>query len=67
LRQERAKQLYQQEALQGNPKAKDRLDILMLLAINQAVTKGEVPEGFRTSWIKTYESWQIEAADKCFD
>ena len=62
-----AKQLYQQEALQGNPKAKDRLDILMLLAINQAVTKGEVPEGFRTSWIKTYEPWQIEAADKCFD
>lgn len=67
MRQERAKQLYQQEALQGNPKAKDRLDILMLLAINQAVTKGEVPEGFRTSWIKTYEPWQIEAADKYFD
>ena len=53
--------------MQGNTKAKDRLDILMLLAINQAVTKGEVPEGFRTSWIKTYEPWQIEAADKCFD
>ena len=29
MRQERAKQLYQQEALQGIPKAKDRLDILI--------------------------------------
>ena len=62
MRQERAKQLYQQEALQGNPKAKDRLDILMLLAINQAVARGEIPEGFRTTWIMTYEPWQIEAA-----
>ena len=62
-----AKELYQQAALQGNPKAKDRLDILMLLAINQAVTRGEIPEGFRTTWIKTYEPWQIEAADKYFD
>ncbi|MDC0114691.1 sel1 repeat family protein [Methylophilaceae bacterium] len=62
-----AKQLYEKAALQGNPKAKDRLDILMLLAINQAVTRGEIPEGFRTTWIKTYEPWQIEAADKYFD
>jgi len=62
-----AKQLYQQAAMQGNHKAKDRLDILMLLAINQAVTRGEIPEGFRTTWIKTYEPWQIEAADKYFE
>ena len=62
-----AKQLYEKAALQGNHKAKDRLDILMLLAINQAVTRGEIPEGFRTTWIKTYESWQIEAAEKYFD
>ena len=62
-----AKQLYEKAAMQGNHKAKDRLDILMLLAINQAVTRGEIPEGFRTTWIKTYEAWQIEAADKYFD
>ena len=62
-----AKELYQQAALQGNHKAKDRFKILMLLAINQAVTRGEIPEGFRTSWIKTYEPWQIEAADKYYE
>ena len=62
-----AKELYQQAALQGNHKAKDRFKILMLLAINQAVARGEIPEGFRTTWIKTYEPWQIEAADKYFD
>jgi len=62
-----AKQLYEKAALQGNNSAKDRLDILMLLAINRAVARGEIPEGFRTSWIKTYEPWQIEAADKYFE
>ena len=62
-----AKQLYEKAALQGNHKAKDRLDILMLLAINQAVTRGEIPEDIRLSWIKTYEPWQIEAADKYFE
>ena len=62
-----AKELYQQAAMQGNHKAKDRFKILMLLAINQAVTRGEIPEGFRTTWIKTYEPWQIEAADKYYE
>ena len=62
-----AKQLYEKAALQGNHKAKDRFKILMLLAINQAVARGEVSEEIRTSWIKTYEPWQIEAANKYFD
>ncbi len=62
-----AKQLYEKAALQGNNGAKDRLKILMLLAINQAVARGEVSEEIRTNWIKNYEPWQIEAADKYFD
>ena len=62
-----AKQLYQQAALQGNNKAKDRLEILMLLAINQGVARGEISKDIRTSWIKSYEPWQIEAADKYFE
>ena len=48
MRQERAKQLYQQEALQGNHKAKDRFKILILLAINQGIPKEEMSvHGFR--------------------
>ena len=62
-----AKQLYQQAALQGNHKAKDRFKILMLLAINQAVARGEITKDIRLSWIKSYEAWQIEAADKYFE
>ena len=62
-----AKQLYEKAALQGNTSAKDRFKILMLLAINQAVARGEITEDIRLSWIKTYEPWMIEAADKYFD
>jgi len=62
-----AKQLYEKAALQGNHKAMDRFKILMLLAINQAVAKGEITKDIRLSWIKTYEPWQIEAADKYFE
>jgi len=62
-----AKELYQQAALQGNHKAKDRFKILMLLAINQAVARGEITKDIRLSWIKAYEPWQIEAADKYFE
>jgi len=62
-----AKELYQQAALQGNHKAKDRFKILMLLAINQAVTRGEITKDIRLSWIKTYEPWMIEAADKYYE
>ena len=62
-----AKQLYEKAALQGNHKAKDRFKILMLLAINQGVARGEITKDIRLSWIKTYEPWQIEAADKYFE
>ncbi|EAV46768.1 hypothetical protein MB2181_01805 [Methylophilales bacterium HTCC2181] len=62
-----AKQLYEKAALQGNHKAKDRFKILMLLAINQGVARGEISKDIRLSWIKGYEPWQIEAADKYFD
>ena len=62
-----AKQLYEKAALQGNTSAKDRFKILMLLAINQGVARGEITEDIRLSWIKTYEPWMIEAADKYFD
>jgi len=62
-----AKELYQKAALEGNHKAKDRFKILMLLAINQAVARGEITKDIRLSWIKAYEPWQIEAADKYFE
>jgi TPR repeat protein len=62
-----AKQLYEKAALQGNNSAKDRFKILMLLAINQGVARGEISKDIRLSWIKAYEPWQIEAADKYFD
>ena len=62
-----AKQLYEKAALQGNHKAKDRFKILMLLAINQGVARGEISKDIRLSWIKGYEPWQIEAADKYFE
>ena len=62
-----AKQLYEKAALQGNHKAKDRFKILMLLAINQGVARGEITKDIRLSWIKGYEPWMIEAADKYFE
>ena len=61
-----AKRLYEKAALQGNHKAKDRFKILMLLAINQGVARGEITKDIRLSWLKTYEPWMIEAADKYF-
>ncbi|MDA9087687.1 sel1 repeat family protein [Methylophilaceae bacterium] len=62
-----AKQLYEKAALQGNHKAKNRFKILILLAINQGVARGEISKDIRLSWIKGYEPWQIEAADKYFE
>ena len=38
-----AKQLYERAANQGDKKSEERFEILMLLAINQAVEKGQFP------------------------
>ena len=62
-----AKQLYERAANQGSKRAKDRFEILMLLAINQAVEKGQFPYQGKLDYMTRLEPWQIKEANHYFD
>ena len=62
-----AKQLYERAANQGSKRAKDRFEILMLLAINQAVEKGQFPYQEKLNYMTKLEPWQIKEAYHYFD
>ena len=62
-----AKQLYERAANQGSKRAKDRFEILMLLAINQAVEKGQFPYQEKLNYMTRLEPWQIKEANHYFD
>jgi len=62
-----AKSLYEKAAEQGNERAKDRFEILMLLAINQAVEKGQFPYQGKLEYMTRLEPWQIKEANHYFD
>ena len=62
-----AKQLYERAANQGSKRAKDRFEILMLLAINQAVEKGQFPYQGKLDYMTKLEPWQIKEANHYFD
>ena len=62
-----AKSLYEKAAEQGNERAKDRFEILMLLAINQAVEKGQFPYQGKLDYMMRLEPWQIKEANHYFD
>ena len=51
---------------QGNERAKDRFEILMLLAINQAVEKGKFPYQGKLDYMTRLEPWQIKEANNYF-
>ena len=61
-----AKKLYQKAANQGDKKAEERLEILMLLAINQAVEKGHFPYQEKLDYMTRLEPWQIKEANNYF-
>ena len=62
-----AKQLYERAANQGDKKAEERFEILMLLAINQAVEKGQFPYQGKLDYMTRLEPWQIKEANPYFD
>ena len=62
-----AKKLYEKAANQGDKKAEERLEILMLLAINQAVEKGQFPYQEKLDYMTRLEPWQIKEANHYFD
>ena len=62
-----AKQLYERAANQGSKRAKDRFEILMLLAINQAVEKGQFPYQGKLDYMTRLEPWQIKEANHYFE
>ena len=62
-----AKQLYERAANQGDKKAEERFEILMLLAINQAVEKGQFPYQGKLDYMTRLEPWQIKEANHYFD
>ena len=61
-----AKQLYERAANQGDKKSEERFEILMLLAINQAVEKGQFPYQGKLDYITKLEPWQIKEANNYF-
>ena len=61
-----AKQLYERAANQGDKKSKERFEILMLLAINQAVEKGKFPYQGKLDYMTRLEPWQIKEANNYF-
>ena len=61
-----AKQLYERAANQGDKKAEERFEILMLLAINQAVEKGQFPYQGKLDYMTRLEPWQIKEANNYF-
>ena len=58
-----AKQLYERAANQGDKKSEERFEILMLLAINQAVEKGQFPYQGKLDYMTRLEPWQIKEAN----
>ena len=62
-----AKKLYEKAANQGDKKAEERFEILMLLAINQAVEKGQFPYQEKLNYMTRLEPWQIKEANHYFD
>ena len=50
-----------------NERAKDRFEILMLLAINQAVEKGQFTYQGKLDYMTRLEPWQIKEANHYFD
>jgi len=61
-----AKQLYERAANQGDKKSEERFEILMLLAINQAVEKGQFPYQEKLNYMTKLEPWQIKEANNYF-
>ena len=61
-----AKKLYEKAADQGDKKAEERFEILMLLAINQAVEKGQFPYQGKLDYMTRLEPWQIKEANHYF-
>ena len=61
-----AKQLYERAANQGDRKSEERFEILMLLAINQAVEKGQFPYQEKLNYMTKLEPWQIKEANNYF-
>jgi len=61
-----AKKLYEKAANQGDKKAEERFEILMLLAINQAVEKGQFPYQGKLDYMTRLEPWQIKEANNYF-
>jgi TPR repeat protein len=62
-----AKQLYERAANQGDKKSKDRFEILMLLAINDAVEEGQYTYQKKLEYMTRLEPWQIKEANHYFD
>ena len=62
-----AKSLYEKAADQGDKKSKDRFEILMLLAINQAVEKGKFTYQGKLDYMTRLEPWQIKEANHYFE
>ena len=51
---------------QGDKKAEERFEILMLLAINQAVEKGKFPYQGKLDYMTRLDPWQIKEANNYF-
>ena len=62
-----AKSLYKKAADQGDKKSKDRFEILMLLAINDAVEEGQYTYQKKLEYMARLEPWQIKEANHYFD
>ena len=66
LSEEAENSLYEKAAKQGDKKAEERFEILMLLAINQAVEKGQFPYQGKLDYMTRLEPWQIKEANHYF-
>jgi len=62
-----AKSLYKKAADQGDKKSKDRFEILMLLAINDAVEEGQYTYQKKLEYMTRLKPWQIKEANHYFD
>ena len=62
-----AKSLYKKAADQGDKKSKDRFEILMLLAINDAVEEGQYTYQKKLEYMTRLEPWQIKEANNYFN
>ena len=62
-----AKSLYKKAADQGDKKAEARFEILMLLAINDAVEEGQYTYQKKLEYMTRLEPWQIKEANNYFD